>query len=99
MTVQEFKERFPHLAHLEGNELWDAMAVAVWKENPVLVEPLPDDHEIAYTQDIGDGYTVSVTKGMDRTWKKFMEGAKPLEFKNFGFLIPGGAKEQNKGGA
>ncbi len=25
MTIEEFKEENPHLAHLEGNELWNAM--------------------------------------------------------------------------
>jgi len=28
MTATEFKEQNPHLAHLEGDELWDAMEMA-----------------------------------------------------------------------
>lgn len=29
MTVQDFKEKHPHLSHLEGNNLWDAMEDAL----------------------------------------------------------------------
>ncbi len=29
MTVQEFKEKYPHLAYLEGDDLWDAMTEAL----------------------------------------------------------------------
>lgn len=33
MTVQEFKEKYPHLAHLEGDALWDAMSMAVFVDS------------------------------------------------------------------
>lgn len=87
MTSQEFKERYPHLAHLEGNELWDAMAMAVKR---VEVPPMLGDGRIVDTVDIGDGYTLGITQGFDRTWKEFMKDVTPPEFSNFGFLMPCG---------
>lgn len=32
MTTSEFREKYPHLAHLEGDDLWDAMSKAVFIE-------------------------------------------------------------------
>ena len=84
MTVQEFKEKFPHLAHLEGNELWDAMSLAVVKP----YERQEGDEEIIDTVHIGD-LTFDISKGAKRAFDELMKDAKPLEFKNFGFLIPG----------
>lgn len=85
MTVQEFKEQHPHLAHLEGDALWDAMALAVPR---VTIDPLPDDHEIAETIE-AYGYTFNFTKGFARMWEKFMEGYVPPKLEKLYFFVPG----------
>ena len=33
MTTQDFKDMYPHLSHLEGNDLWDAMEGAFMYEH------------------------------------------------------------------
>jgi hypothetical protein len=69
MDITEFKSKYPHLAHLEDNALWDAMELATLKEQPPM-EVLPDDHEIGHIQQLPGGYTVSFTKGVMRMMEK-----------------------------
>lgn len=83
MTVQEFKEKYPHLAHLEGDALWDAMAESM----TVPYEPQEGDDEVVMKQEFM-GNTYFFTKGFMRHWNKFMGGEKPLEFPSYGLLIP-----------
>lgn len=40
MDVQSFKIKYPHLAHLESNELWNAMEDALLHENKE-IQPKP----------------------------------------------------------
>lgn len=89
MTVQDFKDKNPHLSHLEGNELWDAMTMAVMKENKFV--PEPGDDEIVESIKEGE-YTFNITKGAKRAWDKFTEDWKPPVFSNFGFLMPDGSE-------
>lgn len=43
MTPQEFKKKYPHLAHLEGNALWDAMEDAwLFEHQNDNVKPITD---------------------------------------------------------
>lgn len=51
MTTSEFKEKYPHLAHLEGNELWNAMEDSMFEgQNTDPNEPieLSEEDEIEY---------------------------------------------------
>jgi hypothetical protein len=92
MTAPDFKKKFPHLAHLEGNALWDAMELSVLKH----YIPQPGDEEVVETIDLGDGYTLDITKGAHRSFESMFtpeeleemkNPTKPL-FSNFGFLVP-----------
>jgi hypothetical protein len=44
MTVQQFKERYPHLAHLEGDALWNAMEDSMLQKpiGPIKQKPVYD---------------------------------------------------------
>lgn len=64
MTAQEFKDQNPHLSHLEGYELWEAMELALLNQTPFVKRP--DDDEIAEVIKCG-GYTFSFTKGFIRS--------------------------------
>lgn len=46
MTVQEFKEKYPYLSHLEGNALWDAMSKAVFMESGGKVIEIKDEADL-----------------------------------------------------
>lgn len=84
MTSSQFKEKFPHLSHLEGNDLWDAMALHMVKP----IEPKEGDNEIVDTITIGDT-TVSITKGVQDAFSELIKDAKPLfEDAEFGFFLP-----------
>lgn len=53
MDVKEFKQKYPHLAHLEGDALWDAMTQAMLVKQGL--EPtedivLSEEDEVLYQQ-------------------------------------------------
>lgn len=72
MTVQEFKERHPDIARLEGNDLWDAMK----RSMIVPYTPKFGDHEIAEVFECG-GYTFHITVGVKRMLDEF---SKPFPY-------------------
>lgn len=76
MTTTEFKKAHPHLAHLEGDELWDAMTSETIKEMG-LKEPQPVTDWKGNI--IKEGDEVCIIKIVDR----------PM-FSNFGILVPVG---------
>lgn len=71
MTVQEFKQQCPHLAHLEGDDLWNAMEMAVMR-NQEPEEKLPDDNEVGLVIK-QDGYTFEFSKGAVRLINKLFD--------------------------
>lgn len=51
MTVEDFKQKYPHLAHLEGDALWNAMEDSIlqnanWDPNEPI--ELSEEDEIEY---------------------------------------------------
>jgi len=86
MNAQEFKEKYPHLSHLEGNELWDAMEMAVLKLQPPFISQEGDD-EIAETVEY-NGYTFNITKGLKRQMDEMFKDYKPATFDKFRYFIP-----------
>lgn len=82
MTTQEFKEKYPHLAHLEGNDLWDAMERSMIKPHV----PKPGDDEIIKTIE-SQGFTFNFTKGAVAAMKEF-EAPEGNYFSNFGIIMP-----------
>lgn len=54
MTVLEFKKKYPHLAHLEGDALWNAMEDSLWQNanwDPDEPITLSEEDEIQYQKD------------------------------------------------
>lgn len=76
MTAPEFKEKYPHLAHLEGNDLWDAMEHAWMYE-----------HRNDAPQKITDWIGNEVMEGQEICLIQFKRIA---YFGNVSFLIPNG---------
>lgn len=80
MTVSEFKEKYPHLAHLEGNALWDAMSKAVYLEDGGKMVAVTTQEELEKV--LREKFTD------DRVFEE--------RFKNFGLLIPSGVSVNHK---
>ena len=62
MTTQEFKEKYPNLSHLEGNDLWNAMEDSFLHEqskNPIDYSGQIFDRK---GKEIKDGDTIEVWK-------------------------------------
>lgn len=81
MTTEEFKKKYPHYAHLEGNKLWDAMVKTWLQEHPQKKEP------ILYIETLKkDGYTfdMHVTQSMLDFWKPFKEQAERIKEEGLG---------------
>jgi hypothetical protein len=78
MNAQEFKEKFPHFAHLTGNDLWNAMEMSVMKT----YVPQPGDEEVVETINLGDGYTLDVTKGAQRAFESMFTKEELEEMRN-----------------
>lgn len=76
MTTQEFKDKYPHLSHLEGNELWNAM------EDAMLYEQKDQP-----TKPVVDWMGNELKEGDEFCFIK-VRAVGP--FKNFGIMIPDG---------
>lgn len=76
MDVQEFKTKYPHLSHLDGNELWNAM------EDACMYEHKDDKPKI-----ITDWKGNVIKEGDEVCFIKIRTGG---FFKNFGWMIPNG---------
>lgn len=61
MTTKEFKDKYPHYSHLEGDDLWNAM------ENHLL------DDSTGWTGDYSEGYEEefkhTMNNGMQISWR------------------------------
>lgn len=60
MTTKEFKDKYPHYSHLEGNDLWNAMEDSLLQTGD------------SWTADYSDGYTEEssgVVNGITYSWR------------------------------
>lgn len=76
MDVQEFKTKYPHLSHLEGDDLWNAM------EDAWIVE-----HKDDKPKEITDWKGNVIKEGDEVCFIKIRTGG---FFKNFSMCIPNG---------
>lgn len=78
MTITEFKDRYPHLAHLKGNDLWDAMEASMLLDARCAIHnKLPGDDEIVHTEQIEE-FTFSYTRGAMRVFEEMDKGTRPI---------------------
>lgn len=76
MDVQEFKTKYPHLSHLEGNDLWNAM------EDAWIVEHKDDKPKV-----VTDWKGNPLKEGDEFCFVKIMTGG---FYKNAGIIFPDG---------
>jgi hypothetical protein len=76
MDAQDFKTKYPHLSHLEGNDLWNAM------EDAWIYE-----HKDDKPKEVTDWKGNVIKEGDEVCFIKIRTGG---FFKNFGWMIPNG---------
>jgi hypothetical protein len=73
MHIQQFKQRYPEYAHLEGDALWDMMAYKMVGKNSYYEDQPGDDEILKFEGE--DGHIVWITKGTFNRFKKLTERA------------------------
>lgn len=65
MTVEEFKAKYPEQAHLEGNDLWDAMTHSMIQSDGLTPK---EDFEYYPTPDFNK-FGLLIPSGKAKKWK------------------------------